>query len=232
MKHGGPLALMLVALLLAGCREARFERHDTAVLGGQGQPATPQPQPQSLADAQGRAIPAPPAPARARVQAVRSSGEAALAAWVADGQVQASSWTSAGGWAAPQPLERIYGQSSDIQLASNSAGQAMAVWHHQVGNIHSLRFSRWDTNGWSVPDVLPGALPRPAVTGMRPGQNAPQLQMDAQGAVLARWPSGFHASEDQVARYSPGEGWSRAASAPQPPAPNASSPPHAPSSAP
>ena len=76
------------------------------------------------------------------------------------------------------------------------SGLAMAVWHHQVGNIHSLRFSRWDANGWSVPDVLPGALPRPAVAGMRSGQNAPQLHMDAQGAVLARWPSGFYASED------------------------------------
>jgi hypothetical protein len=79
---------------------------------------------------------------------------------------------------------------------------------------------------------VPGALPRPAVTGTPPGQDAPQLQMDAQGDVLARWPSGFHANQTQAARYTPGEGWSGAASEPVASAQSASPPPRGPSSAP
>jgi hypothetical protein len=83
------------------------------------------------------------------------------------------------------------------------------VWRHTVGSIQSLRFSRFDpVAGWSVPDVMPGALPRP------PGQAAPpELRMDEAGNVTARWPSGFDPRDTQVARYTAGQGWSRAVSA-------------------
>ena len=162
---------------------------------------------------------------------MRSGDEQAIAAWIADHHVVAATWTPAG-WSAPQPLERIYVDSGDVQLASNGQGRAMAVWHHRVGNIHSLRFSRFDAQGWSVPDVIPGALPRPEAAGAPPGNDAPQLQMDAQGNVVAQWPSGFDANETQVARYVEGQGWQGATSEPVASAPSASPPPRAPSSAP
>lgn len=222
MKPGGAVPALLLALALAACGER--QHNDTRVLGGQG--GAPN---RDLGGAGG--LPAPPAPPRASPNVVRAGPDLALAAWVADDHVLASSWTRASGWSAPQPLERIYGSSSDLQLASNGQGVAMAVWHHQVGNIHSLRFSRHDGSGWSVPDVLPGALPRPSVAGTPPGQNAPQLQVDADGKVTARWPSGFHADEMQVAQHTPGEGWSRAATSPLASAPSASPPLPAASSA-
>lgn len=232
MKHAGALGLLLLAAALAGCGDGDKHRNNTAVLGGYGHGMPAQPAVPSLTDAQGRTIPAPPLPPRTRVTMVRSGDEQALAAWIADNHVVASTWTPAAGWSAPQSLERIYGESSDVQLASNGQGRAMAVWHHRVGNIHSLRFSRFDAQGWSVPDVVPGALPRPAAAGAPDGNDAPQLQMDAQGNVVAQWPSGFHANETQVARYSEAEGWTRAASEPVASAPSASPPPRAPSSAP
>jgi hypothetical protein len=223
MKAGGVLALLLAASLVAGCKDAK---DNTAVLGGYGHPSAGPP------DAQGQAIPAPPAPAGAKPQLVRVADEQAIAAWIADDHAVVSTWTPQAQWSAPQPLERIYGQSSDVQLASNGAGRAIAVWHHRVGNIHSLRFSVLGPDGWSPPDVVPGALPRPSTPGAPPGVDAPRLQMDAQGNVLAQWPSGFHANEMQVARYTAGQGWSPAASEPVASAPSASPPPRAPSSAP
>jgi hypothetical protein len=231
MKHTGALALLLLAAVLGGCKDAD-QSNNTAVLGGSSHRAPAEPPPPTLTDAQGRTIPAPPAPAGARPQMVRSADEQALAAWIADDHAVVAMWTPATQWSAPQPLERIYGESRDVQLASNGAGRAIAVWHHRVGNIHSLRFSVLGPEGWSLPDVVPGAMPRPAAPGAPPGQSAPRLQMDAQGNVVAQWPSGFEANEMQVARYTAGEGWGRAASEPVASAPNASLPPRAPSSAP
>jgi hypothetical protein len=226
--------LVLALLALAGC-DARTAKPDhsnnTAVLGSYG-PPTDGTAGAALTDAQGQAIPAPPAPHGARAQMARSGDESALAVWVADDHVVASGWTRATGWSAPQPLERIYGASSDPRIASNERGSAMAVWHHRVGNIHSLRFSRFDAgSGWSLPDVVPGALPEPEVAGAPPGRDAPQLQMDAAGTVVARWPSGFHANEVQSARYLPGQGWTPPASEAVAAATPASAAPRAASSA-
>lgn len=227
MRAAVPALVAALALVLAGCRDANVERNNTAVLGGYGAPSDRSTAP-TLTDARGRTIPAPPVPAGVQVQMARSEDEAALAVWVRAGDVLASSWTPAGGWTPAQPLESIHGESRGPQLASNGSGQAMAVWHHQVGNIHSLRFSRYEAaRGWSVPDVLPGALPRPEVPGGPPGQNGPQLQMDAEGNVVAEWPSGFHANEMQVARYSAASGWTRATSQPVAAAPAASPAPAA-----
>ena len=96
----------------------------------------------------------------------------------------------------------------------------MAVWRHTVGSIESLRYSRFDSSGWSVPDVMPGALPRPRTERGA----APRVQMDAQGQVVAEWSSGFDPRQTQSARYVPGQGWSPAANelasaAPASPAP-------------
>ena len=226
-------ALIALAVGLAGCRDAKVEHgSNTAVLGGYGPQADRASASPTLTDGSGQTIPPPPVPAGTRPQMARSADDAALAMWVQDGHVLASQWTRAGGWTAPQALEQIYGESSDPEIASNGKGAAMAVWHHTVGNIHSLRFSRFDpSTGWTPPDVLPGALPRPTVAGGPPGQNAAQLRMDAEGNVVAQWPSGFHANEMQTARYSAGGGWSSAASEPVASAPSASPALPAPSSA-
>ena len=229
MRQWAALALLLLAGAVAGCRDANVARHNnTSVLGGNGPHDATAP---AWTDAQGGAIPPPPAPAQARPQLARIGDDAAVAAWIAEDHVVASRWTRAAGWTPAEPLERIYGQSSEVEVVGNGQGQAMAVWHHRVGNIHSLRFSRLEGQAWSLPDVVPGALPRPPVSGTMPGDTAPRLQMDAQGAVLAQWPSGFQANERQVARYTPGTGWSSAASEPVASAPSASPPSPASSSA-
>lgn len=233
-----PSLMLFAALVLAGCRDndlprtatvARDGSH-TAVLGGYGQGPHTDAAPQALVDGAGRAIPPPPVPANVQAQAVRSADDAALAVWVQDGHVFASAWQREGGWSPAQALEEIYGNASDPQLASNGQGIAMAVWRHTVGSIESLRFSRFERGaGWTHPDVMPGALPRPdAGAG---SQDAPRLQMDAAGNVVAQWPSGFHAGETQTARYVAGSGWTPAASVPVASAPGASPAPPAPSSA-
>jgi hypothetical protein len=152
-------------------------------------------------------------PAGVRAQAVRSGEDSALALWVQDKHVVSSTWSNASGWSAAQPLEDIYGVASDAQLASNGRGAAMAVWRHTVGRIESLRFSRFEQGaGWSRPDVMPGALPRPDA-GLAV-DDGPRLEMDASGNVTAQWPSGFQPDEVQTARYVDGQGWTDAASAP------------------
>ncbi|MDB5901100.1 MAG: hypothetical protein JWP41_4702 [Ramlibacter sp.] len=205
---------LLVACGLAACRDAKLpqagaERSATATMGGYGPgPKTTAPAP--LTDVHGQPIPAPPVPAQALAQTVRAADEAALAVWVQDGHATASFYARGFGWTAPQPLETIHGQASDPQLVSNGQGKAMAVWRHTVGNIQSLRFSHFDADaGWSLPDVLPGALPRADAAGVH---DAPRLQMDAQGNVTAQWASGLTPGEVQTSRYIEGRGWSRALS--------------------
>jgi hypothetical protein len=207
LKDTATLLVLLGAGALVACRDARppaagsaaSDRSHTAVLGGFGTgPKAP---------AETEAIPPPPGlPRLAKAQVVRSGPDAALAIWLQDGNVMAARYTRAAGWDAAHPLEDIYGEDSDPQLASNGQGTAMAVWRHTVGSIQSLRYSRFDTSGWSVPDVMPGALPQPRTAG----NAAPRLQMDAQGRVQAEWTSGFDPKETQTARYVPGQGWSHA----------------------
>jgi hypothetical protein len=180
---------------------------DTSVLGAPGPDARPGVRPGVVTDAQGREIPPPPLPRQARAQVVASGPDTALAVWVQDGDVMAAGYTRGYGWSPAQVLERIYGDASDVQLASNGRGAAMAIWHHTVGSIDSLRFSRFEQGtGWSHPDVMPGALPRPQAQDAAP----PQLAMDARGNAQASWPSGFAPDEMQTSRFVAGQGWSRA----------------------
>lgn len=188
------IAAALLAAL-AACKDAPSP--DTKVMGGHG------PSPSAAAGQ----VPPPPAPAGARAQVVPAANGQSIAVWVQDGHVRSATYAPATGWTAAQVLEDIFGESSDLQLAGDGSGTAMAVWRHTVGSIQSLRFSRFDAAGWSVPDVMPGALPRAAGSQL-------QLEMDAQGHATARWPSGFEAQEAQVARYVPGQGWSKAVSEP------------------
>lgn len=204
MKRMRSAAALLVAaaLALAGCKRT----NETAVLGGNGGDDAARRESGQRAEA----VAPPPAPAGTSAQVVRTGGDAALAVWVQDGHVLTSAYARPGGWSEARALEEIYGTASDAQLAGNGRGAAMAVWRHTVGSIQSLRFSRFDpASGWTAPDVLPGALPRPPVAGASDDHDAPQLAMHEDGSVTARWPSGFAAAEEQVARYTPGQGWSR-----------------------
>lgn len=227
------------AFTLAGCDRQEVPAtatvggpNNTAVLGGYGPgSARPPAAAAPLMDADGNPIPAPPIPAGTQGQAVRATDDSALAIWVQDGHVVGSFWSRERGWATAQPLEQIYGHASDPQLVSNGNGIAMAVWRHTVGSIQSLRYSRFDDRtGWMTPDVMPGALPRPDAGALSGYADAPRLQMDARGNVVAQWPSGFAANEMQTARWVEGSGWSRADSAPVASAPNASAAPRTPSS--
>lgn len=219
------LALAIAAAgAIAGC-DAAHDAH-TAILGGSDGKVRDE-SPTGLTDARGREIPQPRLPAGAQGRVVRAGEDKAVAVWIQDHQPVASTYAPTGGWSPPQPLEGLFGEASDAQLVANATGSAMAVWRHTVGSIQSLRFSRFEpVAGWSVPDVMPGALPRP------PGQaTPPRLEMDAAGNVTAQWPSGFDERETQVSRYIAGQGWSRAISArladaaPAPPSPPPAPPP-------
>ncbi|WP_325111326.1 hypothetical protein [Ramlibacter sp.] len=200
--------LLVLALACAGCGE---RGGDTAVLGGNGGDEAAR----SASDRRALEVPPPPAPAGTPAQVVRTGEDTALAVWVQDSHVVSAAYGRAGGWSDARALEEIYGTASDAQLAGNGRGAAMAVWRHTVGNIQSLRFSRFDTaSGWTAPDVLPGALPRPHAEGATDDQDAPQLTMQQDGSVTARWPSGFAEGEEQLARYTPGQGWSPPVAAP------------------
>ena len=166
-----------------------------------------------MKDADGRVIPLPTLPADVHPRAAATAPGSAWAIWVQDGRVVGSRYTREGGWAAAVPFERIAGQDSDPQLASNGNGSAMAVWRHTVGKIESLRFSRYEeSTGWSGPDVLRGALPRARPGGLNPAQphppTAPLLEMDPQGQARAQWPSGFDANQLQSSQYLRDRGWS------------------------
>lgn len=211
---------LAAGLALAACRDRPAAPPDpgahnpTAVLGSYGPAQSARIAP-PLTDAHGRVIPRPaPAPGVA-AEVARSGDETALAVWTRDGRVLAAAYAPGTGWSEGVALEQIHGQASDPQLAANGQGSAMAVWRHTVGSIQSLRFSRFHAaTGWSEPDVLPGALPRPHLASRGGDANAPQLEMDERGNVVATWPSGFAAGEVQTARYTEGEGWSRAVGEP------------------
>jgi hypothetical protein len=225
----------MMMLGLAACRDRpagdpAADRANTAVLGAPGpasRPSASAAEPDPLKDGEGRAIPLPPAPADATARAALTGPNSAWAVWVQDGRVVGSRYTREGGWAAPVPFERIAGQDSDPQLASNGQGSAMALWRHTVGKIESLRFSRYEeAGGWSGPDVLRGALPQPRPAGLNPAQphapTAPRLEMDAQGQVRAQWPSGFDPNQLQSSQYLRGRGWSPPVDVPVAAAPAAS----------
>ncbi len=211
----GSAVALLMAAALAGCGDSKtsagpVQGHgsNTSVLGGYGKGPPTSAAAQALTNAQGQPIAAP----HPQAHLAKTGADSALALWVLDQRVVAATYGGGTGWSTPQPLEEIYGQASDPRVASNGSGVAMAVWRHTVGNIQSLRYSRYESAaGWAVPEVMPGALPRPRTDG---AGAAPQLSMDAQGNATAEWPSGFSSGETQTTRHVPGQGWTRALSEP------------------
>lgn len=201
-------ALLLACALagaLAGCGK-NDTVSNTAVLGGYGPAA---------ADAALRGeVSPPPAPRNATPQLAIVNREHALAVWEEQGQVMATSYSLGRGWETPRPLEDIHGQASNARIAANRDGIAMAVWQHTVGRIDSLRFSRYQPDsGWSQPDVVPGALPRPRQPGKTAGASvqdaAPRIELDERGNASALWLSGFAEGEVQASTYVHGKGWAR-----------------------
>jgi hypothetical protein len=155
-----------------------------------------------------RALPSPPAPPGTQVQMTMVDAKTGLALWEQDGRVMVSRYTNNTKWQTPHPLEGILGTASNARLASNGRGVAMAVWQHTLGEIESLRFSRWQpATGWSTPDVMPGALPQPRDSRFSARERAPVLEVDPQGNVRAEWRSGFNAEQVQASTFVPGEGW-------------------------
>jgi hypothetical protein len=213
MKAAHVAAVLALGAALAACDRGPAPPHDgrhTAVVGAAGVPA----------DARGEPLPTLPLPAHTQAQVARTGSDSAVAVWLQDGHVFATAYARDSGWGPSHPLETIYGQASEPQLAANGRGVALAVWRHTVGGIESLRFSTFQAGrGWSAPDVVPGALPR---SDGADGAATLQLRMDDQGNAVARWPSGFDANAMQVARYAPGQGWSRAIDTPLPAQPPAS----------
>jgi hypothetical protein len=176
-------------------------------------PATRPADPAALADAQGRAIPPPPAPRTAVARVAYDSPESVLAAWIDQGVVLASRYTRTTGWSLPVALERIGGDATELALASNGHGVAMALWRHSVGQVDSLRYSRFEAPaGWGTPDVLAGALPRRPQPGAGGGTRVspaavPRLEIDARGNAQAQWQSGFDRNQLQASRFVAGQGW-------------------------
>lgn len=205
------LALWVVAAslcTLAGCERngagSAASPNNTAVMGGYGPPPS----------ASTAGVPPPPAPRGARAELANAGDDATLALWEDRGTVYASRHTPGTGWEPARPLEDIGGEASNLRLASNGNGVAMAVWQHTVGRIESLRYSRWEAQrGWTPPDVMPGALPRPRQPGKTAGglveDAAPRLEVDAQGNARAQWLSGFAPDQVQASTYVPGESWAR-----------------------
>ncbi|MBC5764270.1 hypothetical protein [Ramlibacter albus] len=184
--------------------------NNTAVLGSYGG-TTPTPQPSSVLSLPGsgtalsaNGFPRTPAPAGAEVEVAALPGGAALAVWTQDGHLRGSRYAPGAGWGAPQDVDTIRGEPSDLELAANANGEAMAVWRHTLGEIQSLRYARWQpASGWSPPEVIPGVLPRRLNSAVRP-----KLVMDNEGNVTLQWPSGFGGTSAQVTRYEAGRGWS------------------------
>lgn len=193
---------------LAACRDQPQEAASTtAVLGGYGAAG-------SRSGSAPGAIYPPATPRNTKPQIAMVGSDAAVAVWEEDGQVMSSQFTRARGWEAPQPLEAIGGQASNARVAGNGRGVAMAIWQHTVGRIDSLRYSRFEAGkGWSSPDVMPGALPRPRQPGKTAGgvveQAAPRIEVDEDGHARAEWRSGFDETQLQASTYVAGEGWAR-----------------------
>lgn len=212
------LAAMLAGIGLAGCdRESRgpSSASNTAVLGSPASAPRAVEPPPVLRDPSGQSVTLPLIPAGVAAQAAFTAPDIAWAVWVQEGRAVGARYTG-GAWEAPIPFERIAGTDSDVQLATNGQGTALALWRHTVGKIESLRYSRWEAaTGWSGPDVLHGALPQARPPGLEPGQphaaTAPKLTMDASGTAYAEWPSGFDPGQVQSAMNLRRQGWTRPA---------------------
>lgn len=115
--------------------------------------------------------------------------------------VFSSRFTAATGWEAPHPLENSTLSAHDVRIASDPAGNAIAVWYQWDGVRYSIWAARrpagaaWGTAGVIETTNMPAA--------------APELAMNPGGEAIAVW-THYDNTRNSVwaARYTPAGGWS------------------------
>jgi hypothetical protein len=144
--------------------------------------------------------------------AVDASGNA-IAVWeqtlgTGEEDVLANRYVVGSGWGQAQPISNLaeVGESNEIQIAMDGAGNAMVVWR-QTGSqaenfVQNLWFNRFSvSSGWGLADLVervPGNV------------DSPQIASTPTGTAMAVWLQTGEAGTDNVfsSRYNPSTGWS------------------------
>jgi len=110
--------------------------------------------------------------------------------------------TREGVWGPPVLAESVPGSISDMQIASDGNGNAMAVWVRDDGTALSIGANRYVAgSGWEV-EVL---LEFDSAQALNP-----QVAMDASGNAIVVWRQTFNGTYDIFARrYAAGSGWEK-----------------------
>ncbi|NPU95511.1 MAG: hypothetical protein HPY82_26755 [Gammaproteobacteria bacterium] len=110
-------------------------------------------------------------------------------------------YTAGVGWGVAEQVSNTTGFAYTHDVATDAAGNAMAVWGVRESNLYSLWYSRYDTvAGWSTPELLEN----------QDSQNAyvPHIEMDAAGNAMVVWLQGSGSNYSLWARrYAVGSGW-------------------------
>jgi hypothetical protein len=141
------------------------------------------------------------------------SSARAISVWLeSDGvrdNVMASRFTRPELWGEPAPIEAADDVPSDLQLAVNVQGSAMAVWagrNEGRDNIWANRYAAEE--GWGIPTSVEAALDIAGIIS-----TTPRVAIDSEGNALAVWyqtdilSAGFNVWSN---RYTAGEGWGAA----------------------
>jgi hypothetical protein len=107
----------------------------------------------------------------------------ALAVWyqfdgAADG-IWSNRYTAGSGWGSATLIENNAGDAADPQIAFDASGNALAVWDHIIGGIHSIVANRHTAgSGWGTAGLIENNAG---------GAAYPQIAIDANGNALAVW---------------------------------------------
>lgn len=115
--------------------------------------------------------------------AVSESGAAIIVATlVIDSEVRAtaSHWI-ADQWSVPQVIDTQHPIefSSNVQVAVDDAGQAIAVWQQSDGNLVTVRANYWDGQAWIGPEQIDADADKAGTT--------PDIDLDSEGNAVAIW---------------------------------------------
>jgi hypothetical protein len=119
--------------------------------------------------------------------------------------VWANRFTPSGGWGTAELIETDNaGDAFSAQIATDPAGNAIAVWQHYDGtryNIYANRFT--PTGGWGGAELIE--------TDNAGHARGPQIALDANGNALAVWNQFDGTSYNTLAnRFTPSSGWGTA----------------------
>lgn len=139
--------------------------------------------------------------------AVDGAGNA-LAVWSQSDRTRTNIWanryTAGSGWGAATLIESDdTGDAYDPQIASDDAGNAIAVWGQFDGTHYDIRANRYTAgSGWGTATLIESDA----------GQAArPQIAVDAAGTALAVWEQNDGSRHNIWAnRYTVGSGWGMA----------------------